>query len=118
VAGATVTGEFSRHQFRVFILTGNPVATVLLTAIAWRALSAGRDLLRTQGGLECVELSMAAASPWAEIAPIIGFRRELVVTGVAPQTISVPESYIRTLMTRIDQQSTTVVEFDLTRRAT
>lgn len=75
-----VLGEISRMQTRLFIHTQHPESTLILTSLVWRELTIHREDMEENGGLKNLAISTEPFSPWDEILPAVGWKRDVVLS--------------------------------------
>jgi len=105
-------GELTDLTIRVFVVTHAPEATMLLAGLVWRKLTLNLAALRA-GGLESPSLSFASLSPWAEVLPTIGFRREIVVQGWVENTVAEVSSPATAVSVDLDGSGPVQVQSDV-----
>jgi len=81
LAGGNLHAVTFRFSCVIFIEAENPIVTSVLEALVWRELQLKHDALISEGLVD-IDFGFRQLSQWSQIVPAIGFRSEMVVTGL------------------------------------
>lgn len=104
-------GVLNRAEMRLFVVTNNPETTILLTNYLFAYLLSITETLQALG-LHDPEFTITALSPWSQVLPSVGFRREIVVSCYYELYTAVSESALTNYKIQIlDKDGNLVVEW-------
>lgn len=105
-------GELSQMTTRIFVEDDSPQQALMLSALVRRELIVQKDQLEADG-IQNLAITVVSLSPWLEVLPSPGFRRELVCSYVVEQTAERYLELPRTAqVTVLDQNAQTAVDFE------